>query len=555
MQADLPASREPSLYYGRFPSGRAVISLSAMALAFGVLLPAHADSLRPGIRPQVCDPAAASREAPLCRPEPRADGPSSCAAPPETPYDRQWDLSAWLTTHAEREALLGSLSTTQSGKRDPAPFAGTDWNVEVGQFRTAWQAMLGPIPKMDCVPLDPQFFDLNLTTAELAQIDWATYTMKRVTYRGAHGERITAFLLVPHHIVGKVPAVVVMHQSLLDCGKKEPVGVCQTGTPWLDFARDLAQQGYVTLAPDSVGFGERAQYSIVYGMEYADAAPLLSRFPSSSLLGLNISDIQRGIDFLQTLPYVDGARIGMLGHSNGAIATLFAAAFDSRIKCAVTNASPNLIRREIFSEFGLKPGISRWAGLAHIPSMGFYDKDISLLPVEMHQLYALIAPRGLFVSLMEDDSLAPRFDRIQFAMDQARRAFDNIGGDFAYHTIGTGLTPERHRDWAVPACMSVLYDACKNAEDPSCLKDFHAGSMDASCIAAHGSPLNCAYQLWQDCLAAPHTEAECRLRYTRLGITDACVEQSFQTHFRRDHGWYPETEALVYPWLESCLNR
>lgn len=538
---------------------RSAISISALVLLCGGLLAAAAaaaDSLGPDDTLS-CGPTA---DAPAghCRPDPAppgTDGAPGCQPPAEGPYRRDWDLSAWLAAHGEVRSALASLSTTQSGQRNPAPFAGVDWSSELLQFRTAFSTILGPLPHLSCVALNPQVVDLGLTAAEQSQIDGASYDMQRVIYRGAHGEPIPAFLLVPRHIVGKVAAVLVMHQALPACGKKEPAGVCLTGTPWLDFARDLAQQGFVTLAPDTIGFGERSQLFGMYGMEYPDAAPLLSRFPGASLMGLIISDAQRGLDYLQTLPYVDSRRIGMIGHSSGAIATLFTAALDPRVRCAVTNGAPNLIRRETLSFFGLKPGISRWAGFGYLPALGFYDDDVSRLPIEMHQLYAMIAPRGLFVSLMEDDTIAPAFDRIQFAMDQTQRAFAAQGGDFMYHTVTTGLTPERHREWAAPMCLAEQYDVCSRSGSPTCLAAFDSIGMTAACIALRGSPTQCAHRIWMDCLAAPHSESDCQLRFASAGVNDSCVEHAFQTYLRRDHGWYPETESLAYPWLTSCLRR
>jgi dienelactone hydrolase len=479
-----------------------------------------------------------------------------CTPPSETSYSRAWDLSVWLATHTDVKTSLISVTTTQSGQIDPSPFVGTNWPVEIQQFRTAWSKFIGPIPQKDCVALNPQEIDLDLTPDELARVNTSSYQMKHITYRGVHGEKIPAFLLIPNRITSKVPAVIVMHQSLATCGKKEPAGVCLIGTPWLDFAKDFAEKGYVTLAPDSIGYGERSVYYSTYGMEYADAAPLLSRFPSSTLMGLRISDIKRGIDYLQTLSYVDPNRIGMIGHSNGGIETLFSAVFDSRIKCAVSNAGPNLIRRETNTEFGLKPGITRWAGFGYMPALGFYNDDVSKLPIEIHQLYAMIAPRGLFISLMEDDSIAPKFDQVQFAMDQTKRAFDALGGDFAYHTVATGLTPERHSEWAAPMCMSVLYDTCKNSTTtPGCAANFVTAGMTDDCVWRNGSSAGCAHEIWENCLHTPHSEAECQAQFSGIGVTDRCIEESFKTYLRRDHGWYPETENEAYPWLESCLKR
>lgn len=480
-----------------------------------------------------------------------------CDPPAEQPYNRAWDLSIWLRNNASLESSLRSFKTAQAGIVDPVPFDGKHWKKEVRQLRKVWGTFLGPIPRKKCVSLDPRQESLDLNDKELALVNTSSYRMTKVSYRGAHGERIPAFLLVPNKIKkgGKLPAVLVMHQSLAVCGKKEPVGVCLEGTPWLDFAKDLAEKGFITLAPDSIGYGERSEYFNYYGLEYADAAPLLSRFPSSTLMGLRISDVMRGIDFLKILPYVDDKRLGMIGHSNGGIETLFNAAFDKRIKCAVSNAGANLIRREILGWWGWNPGIARWAGGGYIPALGFFNNDIKNLPVETHQLYAMIAPRGLFISLMEDDTLAPKFDRIQFSMDQTKRVFDALGGDFAYHTITTGLTPENRAEWAAPMSMAENYDACVAKGDTACLNAFVRVGITATCITDKGHVQYCAHDVWKECMDMYASESRCISYFSETGITAASIEDAFQKYLRRDHGWYPETEAEAYPWLEECLKK
>jgi dienelactone hydrolase len=89
----------------------------------------------------------------------------------------------------------------------------------------------------------------------------------------------------------------------------------------------------------------------------------------------------RAVDFLVSLPNVDPARIGGLGHSLGAKEVLYAAAFDERYRAVV------------FSEGGIGLGYSNWQAVWYlgekIRAPGF--------PLEHHQLMALIAPRGFLL--------------------------------------------------------------------------------------------------------------------------------------------------------------
>src|SRR5437763_374951 len=82
-------------------------------------------------------------------------------------------------------------------------------------------------------------------------------------------------------------------------GKPDPAGV--GGRKNLHYALELAERGYVTLAPDYPGYGG---YKIdVYAKGYA----------SATMKG--IVNHRRAVDLLQSLPEVDATRIGCVGHS------------------------------------------------------------------------------------------------------------------------------------------------------------------------------------------------------------------------------------------------
>lgn len=502
------------------------------------------------------------------------DGPPPCPArrgyqerPPAAACGG-FDLAAWLR---ENPLAQDEVRTGQSGLREPAPLVapGQDVPAAVAAFRAAWAQVLGPIPRLGSGPGGDDASGLGLcreaprlSPAQERAFLAEPFTLERVTYLGAHGAPIPAYLLLPRASRGAAPAVIVAHQALFECGKDESVGLCPEGAWNLDLARTLARRGLVVLVPDTVGYGERAACSFHTGNEYADAAPLLRGLSSHgagvTLMGLRISDMGRAVDLLRGLPQVDGERIGIVGHSNGGIEALFTAAFDPRIRCAVSNAGPNLIRREIQSGFGLSPGIDRWAGFGYLPALARHDGDVAALPVEMHQLYALVAPRGLFISLMEDDSVAPRYDRIDFTLDQARAAHGLLGGDFAAHTIESGQTPACREEFGVPLCLAHGYDECARRGDGACIAGYAAHGLTRRCIEENGNAaLGCAHFLYvEQCQRAEgRGAAECRARFAPLGVTDACIDAAVDRGCRRDHGWYPETEERAWPWLDACLRR
>ena len=132
-----------------------------------------------------------------------------------------------------------------------------------------------------------------------------------VSYKGPDGQTVPAYLFVPKGLDRKTkhPAIVWIHGD----------GVNQNYDGWhvqrnyavyYSFHQYLLQQGYVVIAPDyrgSIGYGRAWRQGVhmdVGGNDYRDAA----------LAG----------QYLKTLPYVDGERIGVWGLSYGGFFTLIA---------------------------------------------------------------------------------------------------------------------------------------------------------------------------------------------------------------------------------------
>lgn len=140
---------------------------------------------------------------------------------------------------------------------------------------------------------------------------------------------------------GKIPSAdgQDLHYSLIkpadfDPNKRYPVVVEVYGGPagqmvtrsWSpNFNQYLAQHGYLVFAIDNRGTPRR-------GVAFGGA---LFRHQG----GVEVEDQVRGVDFLQSLPYVDGRRIGVYGWSNGGYMTLMLLAKHSdRYACGVAGA-------------------------------------------------------------------------------------------------------------------------------------------------------------------------------------------------------------------------
>jgi dienelactone hydrolase len=173
-----------------------------------------------------------------------------------------------------------------------------------------------------------------------------------------------------------------LHQTV-GIGKAEPAGLGDN--PNLQYARELAERGYVTLAPDYPNFGE---YKLdVYQRGYV----------SATMKG--IWNHVRAVDLLQSLPDVDPERIGVIGHSLGGHNSLFVAAFDERIKVAVTSSGFNSFAKYYGGD------LTGWSHNGYMPRIAsVYEKSPAKMPFDFSEVLAAIAPRAVFVNAPLQDA-------------------------------------------------------------------------------------------------------------------------------------------------------
>jgi len=128
-----------------------------------------------------------------------------------------------------------------------------------------------------------------------------------------------------------------------------PLGHSTNGKAWPSYQKlfsNLARKGYVVLAYDPFGQGERIEYPGSRPGQTAIGGGGTSEHEYAGrrliLLGANFGlfrawDGIRGIDYLLTRPEVDPERIGCCGQSGGGTLTQFLSALDTRIRVAVVS--------------------------------------------------------------------------------------------------------------------------------------------------------------------------------------------------------------------------
>lgn len=137
-----------------------------------------------------------------------------------------------------------------------------------------------------------------------AHIANALIRPKKVTYKTKDGFTIPAYLYEPVLAAGaKAPGILYIHGG----------PTAQFSDTYQAEVQYLAMRGYAVLLPNIRG-------SSGYGKAFEDA--------NNACWGrCDLVDVTAGTDFLRTLPYVDGERMGITGTSYGGCMSLAAAAF------------------------------------------------------------------------------------------------------------------------------------------------------------------------------------------------------------------------------------
>ena len=211
----------------------------------------------------------------------------------------------------------------------PLHFNGNPTQTEFREWRRKFRRNIARYlgPKPEPVPLAVEIL-------EQGQQDG--YTREKIIFNPDAFSSIPAYILIPDSASPENPAPAVLCAHGHGVGKDGAVGIVEDYQK--QYAVELAQRGFVTIAPDWRCFGERKdrdEWVRRPGRDGCNAAYFALGYFGYQLLQLNISDGQRCLDYLQSRPEVDGSRLGCMGCSFGGTMTTYISAFDRRIKAAV----------------------------------------------------------------------------------------------------------------------------------------------------------------------------------------------------------------------------
>lgn len=247
----------------------------------------------------------------------------------------------------------------------------------------------------------PKKVDLN--SKIISEVEYEKYVMQKICFDSEIGDTIPAYILIPKGNKRAYPAIYCHHQhaSNWDIGKSEVVGL--KGDPDMAYAKELAERGFITFAPDSIAFEERQSAMGGTRGNYFELAKRL--LIGENLLAKTLFDISRGIDYLESRKEVNNAHIGFIGHSYGGRMALFSPAFDKRITASVSNCGCISYKNSIDHKVGIQLEFC-------VPNF--------LCHGDVEDVVRLINPCSLLISATEDDKYSTG------AMDLFKKAKDSF---------------------------------------------------------------------------------------------------------------------------------
>lgn len=206
----------------------------------------------------------------------------------------------------KREATIAGLTTREQ------------WQKRQAEVRAKLAKAVGTFPEK--TPLNP------VVTGTLKK---EGFTVEKLYYESRPGYHVTAAMFIPDKRQEKAPAIIF-------CSGHSDNGF--RSEAYQHIILNYVKKGFIVLAFDPIGQGERIQYKpdeLKKGAtgehSYAGVQSFISGVPPANYF---IWDGIRTVDYLLTRKEVDPTRIGIAGRSGGGTQSAYIAAMDDRILAA-----------------------------------------------------------------------------------------------------------------------------------------------------------------------------------------------------------------------------
>jgi len=223
---------------------------------------------------------------------------------------------------------------------------------------------------LNTLGLDPLPPRTPLNASLKGRIEKQDYLIEKIAFESRPGHVVAALLYLPKGLGAPAPAIIsaIGHWSYGKSSEKPQLrGI------------GLAKHGYAVLAIEGVYAGERHITGNNEGFE-----PFVA---GGAIVGHEVWDIMRGVDYLETRADIDATRLGITGASGGGLQTFYAGAVDERFDAVMPAVAlwpmSELAVNFYYSGDNWVPGISRLGG--------------------MSSLIAITAPRPMLVMNVDAD--------------------------------------------------------------------------------------------------------------------------------------------------------
>jgi dienelactone hydrolase len=290
----------------------------------------------------------------------------------------------------------------------------------------------------------------------IGKFDYDLLPFNARTRKAYEAEKWTGYEVVLDVFPDVIAYGILLVPKDLKPGEKRPVVVCQHGLEgkpqdviagnnpaYHDFAARLAERGFITFAPQNLYIGHDKFRTL-----QRKANPL-----GKTLFSIIVPQHQQIVNWLKTLPNVDGGRIGFYGLSYGGKSAM-------RIPALVTDYALSICSAD-FNEWVDKNASTRapysyvWTGEYEI-----FEWDLGST-FNYAEMAALIAPRpfmverGHFDGVGIDEKVGHEFAKVRFLYEArlklpGRCEIEWFDGPHTIHGQGTYAFLHRHLNWPAP---------------------------------------------------------------------------------------------------------
>lgn len=256
-------------------------------------------------------------------------------------------------------------------------------------------------------PTKPEALSFSILEENASAMGGAA-TLRRVSIRSAVQGREHSFgltLFVPNGAADKSGAFV-----LLSTRPKSNIDPTRANKSEYWPAEDVVARGWAIAAIDveELAPDDRSTFTNgVIRLFEGDAAGAPRAPDAFKAIGAWSWGAMRAVDYLVTDPKIDPSRVAVIGHSRSGKAALWAGAQDERIAFTISNdsgcAGAALSRRPVGENVALVTDLyPHW--FADV--FATYANREGELPIDQHQLIALLAPRAVAVGSATEDNWA-----------------------------------------------------------------------------------------------------------------------------------------------------